>query len=89
MLEELFETVVGPWGIAAVLLLGTQRGRQIVRSAFKESVKLSMVASERLKEAYAEIQEEAQDAIAEAHAERQENSKQLKVRHAHANPKQD
>jgi hypothetical protein len=90
MFEELLETAMGPWGIAAILLLGTQRGRQLVRSAFKETVKVSMVASERVKEAYAEIQEEAQDAIAEAHAERQENSKHTaKLKHAHANPKQD
>ena len=88
MLEELAETVMGPWGIAAVLLLGTQRGRKIARSAFKETVKVSMVAGERLKEAYAEIQEEAQDAIAEAHAEREGNGKHTR-KHAHANPKQD
>jgi ArsR family metal-binding transcriptional regulator len=89
MFEELFEALIGPWGIAAVLVLGTQRGRQLARSAFKETVKLSMVATERVKEAYAEIQEEAQDAIAEAHAERQDNSKHLKVKHAHANPNKD
>ena len=86
MFEELLEAAMGPWGIAAILLLGTQRGRKIARSAFKETIKVGMVASERMKEAYAEIQEEAQDAIAEAHAERQGNNKQLK--HAHANPKQ-
>ena len=89
MFEELFDALLGPWGIAAVLLFGTQRGRQIARSAFKETVKVSMVAGERLKEAYAEIQEEAQDAIAEAHAERQENNKPQKLRHAQANPNKD
>jgi hypothetical protein len=90
MFEDLVETVAGPWGIAAILLVGTQRGRKLVRSAFKETVKFGMVAGERLKEAYAEIQEEAQDAIAEAHAEHEGHGKQVKaVKHAHANPKQD
>ena len=89
MFEELLETVAGPWGIAAILLVGTQRGRKILRTAFKETVKVGMVAGEKFKEAYAEIQEEAADAIAEAHAEREGNSKTVKVRHAHANPKQD
>ena len=87
MLEELVETAVGPWGIAAILLLATQRGRKVARSAFKETVKFGLIASERVKEAYAEIQEEAADAIAEVQAERNDNSKHIKVR-THANPKQ-
>jgi gas vesicle protein len=88
MLEELVETAVGPWGIAAVLLFATQRGRKLARTAFKETVKFGMIAGERVKEAYAEIQEEAADAIAEAQAEHKDNSKHIKMR-AHANPKQD
>lgn len=88
MFEDLVEAVAGPWGIAAILLVGTQRGRKMLRTAFKETVKVGLVAGERLKEAYAEIQEEAADAIAEAHAEREQNSKSAKMSHAAANPKQ-
>lgn len=82
MFEELVEAVVGPWGIAAVLLLGTDRGRKVVRGAFKETIKFGMVAGERLKETYAEIQEEASDAIAEAQAEKNDRHKPATKSHA-------
>ncbi len=78
MWEELAEAVVGPWGLAAVLIMGTQRGRKLLRGAFKESVKIGMIASEKIKTTYAEIQEEASDAIAEAHAERETEHSQHK-----------
>lgn len=75
MFEELVEVLVGPWGLAAVLLLATQGGRKMVRTAAKEVVKVGMIATEKAKEVAAEIQEEASDVIAEAHAERNEKSK--------------
>jgi hypothetical protein len=84
MLEELAETVVGPWGIAAVLLFGTDKGRKVVRAAFKETVKFGIIASERMKETYAEIQEEASDAIAEAQAEQHQKAKKTPASKTHS-----
>ena len=76
MLEELVEALTGPWGVAAVLLIATNGGRKMIRTAAKEVVKVGMVASEKAKEVMAEIQEEASDVIAEAQAERQESHKE-------------
>ena len=85
MFEELVETLAGPWGLAAVIVLATTGGRKLVRNAAKEVVKVGMVASEKFKEVAAEIQEEASDVIAEAHAERNDKHKISKKAHAHPN----
>ena len=84
MFEELVETAVGPVGIAAVLLLGTRKGRELMRTAFKESVKFGVVAGERMRDAYAELQEEAADAIAEAHSEKPTSHKKSRAAHTNA-----
>ena len=77
MFEDVLETVAGPWGIAALLILATKGGRKMLRTAVKEVVKVGMVASEKAKEVAAEIQEEASDVIAEANAERNEKQKEV------------
>ena len=75
-MKELVEKLAGPWGIAALLLVATNGGRKMLRTAAKEVVKVGMVASEKAKEVMAEIQEEASDVIAEAQAERNEHQHQ-------------
>ena len=70
MFEELLEAVVGPWGIAAALLVATKTGRKLIRGASKEVVKIGIVAGEKAKGAYSEMKEQAAGLVAEAQAER-------------------
>lgn len=70
MFDELLDVVIGPWGIAAAILLGTAKGRQITKKAAKEVIKGGLIASEYAREFAAQAQEQASDLLAEAKAER-------------------
>lgn len=59
-----------PWTIAAVLLLGTNSGRKMLKSASKEVIKVGLTVSDKVKEIVAEVKEEADDLVAEVQEER-------------------
>lgn len=81
-MEEIVEVVVGPWGLAAVLLLATSGGRRLIRGAFKETVKAGIVVTERTKELTAQLREEASDLMAEANEEHRTQRSTTEKTHA-------
>jgi hypothetical protein len=75
MLEEIWETAFGPWGIAAVVLLAVPGSRKALKTVAKEAVRAGLTISEGVKDLVSEIKEEADDVVAEVKAERKHNDK--------------
>lgn len=69
------DALKSPWALVAVLLLGTQGGRKMLKTASKEVVRAGLVVSDKVKEIVAEVREEADDLVAEVQAERKEQAK--------------
>lgn len=67
---DLKDALKSPWTIAAVLLLGTNTGRKILKTASKEVIRTGLLVSDKVKEVVAEVKEEADDLVAEVQAER-------------------
>jgi hypothetical protein len=80
MFEEILETAVGPWGIAAVLLFAIPGSRKTLKTVAKEAVRAGLTISEGVKDLYSEIKEEAGDVVAEVKAERKKEAHE-KVAH--------
>lgn len=73
MLEELSEMLLGPWGIAAALLVGagtTGEGRKLVRKVAKGAIKAGFEIKEKSSDVLAEAKEQMSDLVAEAKAEK-------------------
>lgn len=47
MLDELAEIIIGPWGLAGLIILGTPDGRQLSRKLFKATIKAGLCLAER------------------------------------------
>jgi len=73
MFETIWETAVGPWGIAAVVLLAIPGSRKAFKTVAKEAVRAGLTISEGVKDLVSEIKEEASDVVAEVKAERKHN----------------
>ena len=71
------EAFRSPWTLAAVLLLGTNGGRKLLKTASKEVVRAGLVVSDKVKEIVAEVKEEADDLVAEVQAERKTAGKTI------------
>ncbi len=71
------DALKSPWTLAAVLLLGTNGGRKLLKTASKEVIRAGLVVSDKVKEIAAEVKEEADDLVAEVQAERKEQGKQI------------
>ena len=74
---DLKDVVKSPWTLAAVLLLGTNGGRKLIKTASKEVIRAGMVVSEKVKGVVAEVREEADDLVAEVQAERKTAGKPI------------
>jgi hypothetical protein len=79
MLEEIAEVVMGPWALAAVVVLAMPGGRKMIRTVAKEIAKAGMTVGEGVKDLAAEIKEEASDVVAEVKAERKHAGKTHKA----------
>jgi hypothetical protein len=71
MLEEIMEAAMGPWGIAAAVLLLMPGSRKMARTVTKEVIRAGMTVTDNVKDLLAEVKEEASDVVAEVRAERQ------------------
>jgi len=71
------EALKSPWTLAAVLLLGTNGGRKLLKTASKEVIRTGLVVSDKVKELVAEVKEEADDLVAEVQAERKAQGKSI------------
>jgi hypothetical protein len=66
---------MGPWGIAAIALVvagGTQKGREIMKRALKEVVKVGYEIADMSSNVVAEAKEEFSDLVEEVKAEQGE-----------------
>jgi len=89
-MEELLERIGGPWVVAAAVLVATNGGRKLLRSATKEAIRVGLTASDRVKEIVAEVREEAGDLVAEVKAERKEQRPEKPmVKAGHKHPEAD
>lgn len=73
MLDKLWDTFTGRWGLAAVVLLAIPDGRKALKSVAKEAIRAGLIVSESAKDLIAEVKEEASDMVAEVKAERKQN----------------
>lgn len=73
------EALKSPWAIAAVLLVGTNGGRKLLKSASKEVIKVGLGVSDKVKEIVAEVKEEADDLVAEVQEERKTQAKDKQI----------
>lgn len=71
------DAIKSPWVLAAALLLGTNGGRKLLKTAGKEAIRAGLVVSDKVKEIVSEIKEEADDLVAEVQAERKAQEKQI------------
>ena len=65
---------MGPWGIAAIALIGattTEGGRKLLRTATKNVIKAGLIVKERSSSVLGELQEHFADVVAEVKAETQ------------------
>lgn len=81
MFADLKDAFRSPWALVGLLLVGTNGGRKLLKSASKEVVRAGLVVSDKMKEIVAEVKEEADDLVAEVQAERKENAKGLTDKH--------
>jgi len=89
-MEELLERIGGPWVVVAAVLVATNGGRKLLRSATKEAIRVGLTASDRVKEIVAEVREEAGDLVAEVKAERKEQRPEKPMAKAgHKHPEAD
>jgi hypothetical protein len=79
MWEEVMEVALGPWGLAAFVVLAMPGGRQMIRTVAKEIAKAGISVGEGVKDLAAEIKEEASDVVAEVKAERKSAGKTHKA----------
>jgi len=75
MFEEILEVAMGPWGIAAAVLLLLPGSRKMARTVTKEVIRAGMTVGDNVKDMLSEVKEEASDVVAEVRAERQQNAK--------------
>jgi hypothetical protein len=69
MFEEIGELLLGPWGIAAALLLGagaTEDGRKAARKVAKGAIKAGYICVTKSQDFLAEAKERVSDLVAEA-----------------------
>lgn len=83
MLEEVWEAALGPWGIAAAVLLLMPGGRKLTRTVTKEVIRAGMTVTDNVKDLLAEAKEEASDVVAEVRAERKQNNRGKEASHSH------
>lgn len=76
MFGKVWQTVTGPWGLAAAVLLAMPEGRKALKSVAKDAVRVGLAFSEGAKDLIAEAKEEASDMVAEVKAERKYGEKQ-------------
>ncbi len=81
MLEEVMETALGPWGIAAAVLLLLPGSRKMARTVTKEVIRAGMTVTDNVKDLLAEAKEEASDVVAEVRAERKGTAKEKAAAH--------
>jgi hypothetical protein len=81
MLEEVMETALGPWGIAAAVLLLLPGSRKMARTVTKEVIRAGMTVTDNVKDLLAEVKEEASDVVAEVRAERKGTAKEKTAAH--------
>lgn len=70
MFEEILETAMGPWGIAAAVLLLLPGSRKMVRTVTKEVIRAGITVTDNVKDLLSEVKEEASDVVAEVRAEK-------------------
>jgi hypothetical protein len=72
MFEDLAELLLGPLGLAALIVFGASRtseGRRILKEATRGIVKAGYIVAEKSSDLIAEVKEQTSDLIAEAKAE--------------------
>jgi gas vesicle protein len=75
MFEEIAELAFGPIGIiAALLIAGTDRGRQLTRKAAKRTIKAGISLKEKSTSVFDVAREGMSDLVEEAKAERHSNN---------------
>jgi hypothetical protein len=84
--EELMEALVGPWGIAGVLILGTKTGRKTLRNLFKAGISAGISIKETSEELCKKVENYERELVAEAKEEISPNhdgndGKEIKTEH--------
>ncbi len=69
MFEDLIEILVGPWGVAGVLLLGTKTGRHAIRTLVKTGVNIGLGVTDAGADLFKKIETFEKELVAEAKEE--------------------
>ncbi len=77
---SLKNAITSPWALLALLLVGTETGRKMVRKAAVETYKVALVACDESKNLLEEAKAEMNQVIEEAKEERAANGRKGKIK---------